>query len=103
MSGDKAKIEAAGGKEKLEEQLLIETLVCVEDFSINIRNNAIDKPLKITYKYEYATGNYYKKRQKLRPTNVDNLDVYPMRESIMLYYGDDLGENIIQNQILLYI
>lgn len=86
-------------KEKLIEQLIKELLVCVEDFAINIRNKSIETPLKITYKYEYATGNYYTKRRKLRPTNVDNLEVYPMRESIMLYYGDDLGENIIQNQI----
>jgi len=86
-------------KEKLEEQLIKEMLVCVEDFAINVRNKTIDKPLKITYKYEYATGNYYQKRQKLRPSDVDSLEVYPMRESIMLYYGEDLGENIIQNQI----
>jgi hypothetical protein len=86
-------------KDKLTDQLIREMLVCVEDFSINVRNKSIETPLKITYKYEYATGNYYNKRRKLRPTDVNNLEIYPMRESIMLYYGDDIGENIIQNQI----
>lgn len=86
-------------KEKLIDQLIKEVLVCIEDFEINVKTVSIETPLKITYKYEYATGNYYKKRLKLRPSNVDKASVYPMRESIMLYYGDDLGENIIQNQI----
>jgi len=89
-------------KEKLTEQLLIEGLLCVEDFAINVQDKSIEKPLVLSYKYEYATGNYYKKRAKLRRTSQDKLDymsTYPMVESIMLYYGEDLGENIIQNQI----
>lgn len=89
-------------KERLSEQLLIEGLLCVEDFAINIQTKSIDKPMTLSYKYEYATGNYYKKRRKLRRTpqhDLDNMAVYPMLESIELYYGENLGENIIQNQI----
>lgn len=80
--------------------LLKEGSLCIEDFEINIATKSIETPIKFSYKYEYATGNFYEKRKKLSVNpDLDTLSVYPMRESIMLYYGDDLGENIVQNQI----
>ena len=91
-------------KDMFIEPLLIDGSLCIEDFAINVQLKNIEKPLSYSYKYEYATGNYYEKRKKLfsaDESTLDNLAVYPMRESIILYYGRDLGENIMQNQLSL--
>lgn len=86
-------------KSKLLEQLLIESLVFIEKFNINIDSKTIETPMEITYKYEYATGNYYEKRRNLRPTNTANMSVFPMYESIEMYFSKELAELILQNQI----
>jgi len=91
-------------KDLLIEPLLVEGVLCIDDFSINVQLKSIEKPLSYSYKYEYATGNYYEKRRKLfsiDQSDLDNLSIYPMRESVILYFGREIGENIIQNQLFL--
>ncbi len=95
-------VDAYTLKNKVVEQLLIEGLLCVENFGINVETKSIEIPLEVSYKYEYATGNYYTKRRKLLSTDENTLNgmsLYPMRESVILYFGDEIGNNIIQNQL----
>lgn len=91
-------------KSKVIEALLLENLLCIEDFSLNGLIKEIVKPMQLAYKYEYVTGNYYEKGRKLRigltseeieEIKEEALDLY---QSVIYYFGAIVGNQIIQAQ-----
>lgn len=91
-------------KDRVVQALLLEGLLCIEDFSLNADIKEIITPMKLAYKYEYVTGNYYEKARKLRiglskgdidDISDEKLDLYG---SIIAYFGKEVGSAIIQVQ-----
>ena len=93
-------------KDKLLIPLLQKVLICIEEFAINIATKEIVKPIKLAYRQEYVTGNYFDKAKNVRIgiteddiEELDRKDVKDLYDSCIAYFGKELGETIIANQV----